>query len=88
MKTSGPMLPQHGDVVVTRDADNGNPYTIRVVPGDPQVRYPTLEKAVAVAARWAVRAHVATWLHQRWQDVHRAGTCAPSDSGVGHAEDS
>jgi hypothetical protein len=61
MTTSGPMSPAHGDVVIGRDAEGGRLYTISVMPGNPQVRYPTFEKAVAVATAWALREHVSIW---------------------------
>lgn len=61
MTTTGPISPQQGDVVITRDAERGNAYTISVVPGHPQFCYSTYEEALAVVMKWARRQPLAVW---------------------------
>jgi hypothetical protein len=53
--------PQDGDLVIARDSDGQNGYTLSTVPSTPQLRYATYEHAVAAATEWALRERVAIW---------------------------
>lgn len=52
--------PREGDVVIAREK-GGAAYTIRAVPGTPQLSYATYGDAVLAATAWALRADVALW---------------------------
>ncbi len=52
--------PRDGDVVIAREKE-GAAYTIRAVPGIPQLSYAKYEDAVSAAISWALRADVALW---------------------------
>ena len=47
--------------MVIAQEKGGTAYTIRAVPGIPQLSYATYEDAVAAAAAWALRADVGLW---------------------------
>jgi hypothetical protein len=55
-------IPRDGDVVIARDAHDHTRYTLTVIPGSPQVRYPSFDTALAVATEWASRMPVSLWL--------------------------
>jgi hypothetical protein len=55
-------LPAAGDVIVRKDpADGGTGWTLSIVPGPPQVHYPTLDVARQKACEWAGQNRVAVW---------------------------
>ena len=60
MTTDHLAAPREGDVVIARET-RGASYTIRAVPGIPQLSYATYEKAVLAATAWALHADVALW---------------------------
>lgn len=61
--SSGPAIsPRDGDVVIARDPHDPSLYTLTVVPGTPQVRYPRLDDALAVAIDWAAKMPVTVWM--------------------------
>jgi len=60
MRTDQPASRQEGDVVIAREK-GGTAYTIRAVPGIPQLSYATYGDAVLAATAWALRADVALW---------------------------
>lgn len=54
--------PARGDLLIAKDKAEKKAYTLSVVPGRPQMRCPTYERAVLTASAWASRQHVAIWL--------------------------
>jgi hypothetical protein len=60
MMTDHSASPREGDLVIAREK-GGTGYTIRAVPGIPQLSYAKYEDAVLAATSWALRADVALW---------------------------
>ena len=53
--------PQDGDLVVTRESHSAVRYTIREVPGDPQVSMAARDEALRLAQQFASRRGVDVW---------------------------
>jgi hypothetical protein len=54
--------PQPGDLLIARDTDERNTYTLSVVPGPPQLRYTTYEVAIVAATAWGRRERLSVWV--------------------------
>ncbi len=78
-------LPQHGDVVVTREGGSAVAYTIRQLPGGAQVSAGLREKALHLARSFAQKHGVDLWYREngtnRLLEVYR--TRAHRQDGVG-----
>jgi hypothetical protein len=56
------LVPQEGDIVVTRTSDPIPRYTIRKIPGEPQILSRTWQQAVHMARRFAQQYRVDVWM--------------------------
>jgi hypothetical protein len=59
--TIGP-VPREGDIVVTRTSEPIPRYTIRKIPGEPQILSRTRQQAVQMARRFAQQYRVDVWM--------------------------
>jgi hypothetical protein len=81
---SGPdSRPKEGDIVVAGTTDMGARYTIRQVPGEPQITASTRERALQIGRRFARQYGVDLWfaggMGLRLVESHRGMLEAPSD---------
>ena len=54
--------PSHGDLLITRDRSERQGYTLSTIPGPPQLRYRTYDRALLAASAWVSQHGVAIWL--------------------------
>jgi len=53
--------PRDGDVIVSRESGAGGKYTVRQVPGDPQLHASVRDEAIRLARGFAINAAVDLW---------------------------
>jgi hypothetical protein len=69
--------PSPGDLIIAVEKTGSKTtYVLSVVPGRPQVRYPTYPEAVAVASKWAATTGVMVWRSEDGKPIEQVVTNA------------